>query len=727
VVRDLVLVGGGHAHALVLRMWAMAPQAGTRLTLVNPLPVAPYTGMLPGYVAGHYRRDEMLVDLVRLAQAAGARLILDHAVGLDPTAQTLHLGGRPAVGYDALSLDVGVGSGLTGVPGFAAHGVAVRPFGAFTDRWEAFLRDPPPAPQIVVAGAGVGGVELALAMMHRLRGHGLRPGVTLVERGAAVLPNIAPGARAKLAARLAAAGVRCLTGARIARVGPDAVDLEGGQGLPCDLCLGVAGAVPQGWLADTGLALHQGFVAVGPTLQTSAPLVLAAGDCAHLAHDPRPQAGVFAVRAAPVLNHNLRALLAGRPLRRFHPQRDYLKLVSLGGQEALAEKAGLRASGRWLWRIKDGIDRAFMDRLGDLPAMPVPPVPADAAQGLAEIAGDRPLCGGCGAKLGAGTLGAALAALPAPVRADVLAGAGDDAAVLRAGAGVQVITTDHLRAFTRDTRLMARIAACHAMGDVLAMGAAPQAALAQVILPAAAPPVQAAMLAEIMDEAAAVFRAEGADVVGGHSTQGADLTIGFAVTGLVADPRDLRRKGGAQAGDALVLTRPIGNGTVMAALMAGARLPGLVLGEAVAAALAAMARPPGPAARRLAPGARAMTDVTGFGLAGHLLEMLDAAGLGASLSLAAVPLLPGAGALAAAGQASSLAPANRAATLGRVTGPVSDPRAALLWDPQTCGGFLAAVPADGAAALVADLRAMGEGAAVIGRVTAGPVQITLTD
>jgi selenide,water dikinase len=293
--------------------------------------------------------------------------------------------------------------------------------------------------------------------------------------------------------------------------------------------------------------------------------------------------------------------------------------------------------------------------------------------------------------------------------------------VLRAGGGFQVITTDHLRAFTADPWLMARIAAIHATGDVWAMGAAPQAALAQVILPRLSGALQARMLGEIMAAAAGVFGAAGADVVGGHSSVGAELTIGFTVTGTAAR---IIAKGGARPGDALILTKPLGLGTILAAEMAGADLPGLLLGEIVAGALASMSRPLDRAATVLAPEARAMTDVTGFGLAGHLLEMLDASGCAAEVDLAAVPVLPGAVALAAAGVASSLAPANRAVAVRMRLS--EGPEAALLFDPQTAGGLLAAVPGDRAAGLLARLLEAGETAAIIGRVTAGPPFVTVS-
>lgn len=717
ILKDLVLIGGGHAHALVLRLWAMAPLPGVRLTVINPGPAAPYTGMLPGLIAGHYGRDEIMIDLVRLARHAGARVILDRATGIDRAARQVHLAGRPPLGYDLASIDIGISSDLPGIVGFAEHATAAKPLGDYAARWQEFVENHPPAPAVVVIGAGIGGVELALASRHRL-GNGAR--ITLLERGPAPLAGIGRLARRALLDHLARAGIALETGAEPLRISADAVHLGDGRQFASDFTLAVAGTRPQPWLAGTGLALAAGFITVDDRLQSSDPLIFAAGDCADLAFAPRPKAGVYAVRAAPVLFHNLRATLTGTPLRRFRPQRDYLKLISTGGKTAVADKWRLPLNGAWLWRWKDRIDRKFMAMFADYPAMPAAALAEPALPGLAEALGGKPLCGGCGAKLAASDLAAALGALPPPSRAEVVSGPGDDAAILHHGAGLQVLTTDHLRAFTADARLMARLTALHAMGDVWAMGAAPQVALAQITLPRLAAEKAAGMLAEIMAEAANVFAEAGADIVGGHTAVGAELTIGFTVTGLA--PRVIT-KAGARPGDVLVLTKPIGTGTVLAAEMALARCPGLILGEAYAATLQVMQQSNGPAAARLAPLAHAMTDVTGFGLAGHLLELLDASGCAARLDLDAIPMLPGAITLAAAGQASSLAPANRAACLGRLTGRGKDEAArALLIDPQTCGGLLAALPATAATRLLPEL---GPAARIIGEITEGPPAITL--
>ena len=720
-IRDLVLIGGGHAHALVLRLWGMDPLPGTRLTLVTPGPTAPYTGMLPGLIAGHYRREDLMIDLVRLARFAGARLILDRATGIDPGARVIHLGDRPPLPYDLCSVDVGITSDLPDLPG-AAHAVAAKPLDAYAAAWEGFVARKLAFPRVAILGAGLGGVELALATAHRLRTEGARATITLVDRAESILPGLGARARARILAQLRQAGIALRLGASVTEISADRVILSEGEEVGSDFTLTVTGARPQAWLAGTGLADDRGFLVTDDRLRTRDPRIFAVGDCAGIAGVARPKAGVFAVRAAPVLHANLRAALTGRPLRPFRPQRDYLKLVALGEKRAVADKWGLALQGSRLWRLKDRIDRRFMDRLADLPVMAPPSVPQLATEGLAAHLARRPLCGGCGAKLGPETLRAALSSLPAPARPEVLSGPGDDAAVIAVPGGVQVITTDHLRAFTLDPRQMARLAALHALGDIWAMGTRAEVALAQVTLPPLGSDLQQRMLAEIMAEAAETFRAAGADVVGGHSTEGAELTIGFTVTG-----RGLRAigKAGARPGDALILTRALGTGVVLAAEMAQARVPGLILGEVWADCLRRMAQPQADAAAMLAAEARAMTDVTGFGLAGHLLEMLEASGCAATMHLDDVPLLHGAVALARAGHGSSLEPANLAAVSWRMTAP-DDPRVALLADPQTCGGLLAAVPGNRAETICARLQDLGHAAGVIGRVTEGPPHLTVT-
>ena len=716
IVKELLLVGGGHSHALVLRRWGMRPVPGVRLTLVNPDAVAPYSGMLPGHLAGHYTRAALDIDLVRLARFAGARFIPGRVVALDPAARVARLGSGRQLRYDIASLDIGITADMTALRGFAEHGIPAKPLDRFAARWAEMAAGSGPV-RISVIGGGVAGAEIAMACAHRLSVEGRDRAITLIDRGR-VLASVARAARGHLLRALSGWGVEIVENDPPVEVLADAVLLESGRRIAADITIGAAGATPQRWLGETGLDTHEGFVVVDQHLRsTSHPTLYAAGDCAHFAPDPRPKAGVYAVRAAPVLAHNLAADLTGRQRRAFRPQRDFLKLISMGGKTAVAEKAGFALAGPWLWRWKDRIDARFMETLRDLPAMPPPSVPANAATGVARaMAGPAP-CGGCGAKLGAGALSEVIAGLAGAARADTERLPGDDAAIIRVGDARQVISTDHLRAFALDPALVARVAAIHALGDVWAMGAAPQSAVANVILPRMEPRLQGAWLDEVMGAAHEVFAAVGASVLGGHSSTGTELTVGFTVTGLLE--REPVTLSGGRAGDVLILTKPIGSGVILAGEMQGR-----AEGADVLACWEAMSTPQGDAAAILAPLAHAMTDVTGFGLAGHLWNICAASGTGAEVALDGVPLLRGAEALAARGVRSTLEPQNRA-TLEPVLAAPEGPRAALLFDPQTAGGLLAAVDAGEADALLAQLAEAGIPAARIGHLTdrAGHIEL----
>ncbi|MEL6641237.1 MAG: selenide, water dikinase SelD [Pseudomonadota bacterium] len=704
--RDLVLIGGGHTHALVLRSWGMKPMPGVRLTVINPGPTAPYSGMLPGFVAGHYTREELDIDLVKLARFAGARIVLGAVSHIDVPNKRIIVPGRPDMGYDVAAVDVGITSAMPQLPGFAQYGVPAKPLGTFAARWDTF-RATAHNPHIAIIGGGVAGAELAMAMSFALRQDGSDNAVVQLVDRSKVLQDLRPATRARLRDGLGANGVTVMEDADVTAVEADGLVLSDGTRIISDFTTGAAGAKPHDWVADLNVETHDGFITVDPTLQSSDADLFAVGDCAHLAFDPRPKAGVYAVREAPILLDNLRARLSGRELRHYKPQSDYLKLISLGGQSALAEKFGTARQGPLLWRLKDHIDRKFMNQFVDLPTMPEPDLPLTRAFGLEEAMGSQPMCGGCGAKVGRSALATALAATAQALHDDATSRLGDDAAIVTTGGATQVISTDHLRALLPDSVVMAKLAAVHALGDIWAMGAAPQVATATVILPRMIAKLQERTVAEIMAAAQSVFGAAGAMIVGGHTSQGDALTIGFTVTGLCDRPPITLS--GATPGDALILTKPVGSGVIMAAEMQS-KADGAVVAEA----LRVMVQPQGDAARILKR-AKAMTDVTGFGVAGHLTGMCEASGTGAEVVLRHVPVMSGAQALAEAGIRSSLYPDNRAGAphVAGADGPLAD----LLFDPQTAGGLLAAVAPETADDLLRELTAAGYTAAKIGTMT----------
>ena len=718
---DIVLVGGGHAHVEVVRRFGMKPEPGVRLTLVSDPVDTPYSGMLPGFLAGHYGFDDCNIDLRRLCRFAGARLIVDRASGIDRAARQVSLAGRPPLPYDLLSIDIGSVPETGGIAG-AEHAVPLKPVPAFLESWaevEALAEARSGAVRIVVIGAGAGGVEAAMALQCRIntrlqqygnteKDSSERPRFTILSMTPDIMPGHAAGVRRRVLSALRRNGVAVEIGETAAAIEPGRVLCRSGRTFEHDVAILVTqgGAAP--WLRETGLAVDsRGFLKVGPTLQSvSDETIFAAGDCAAFDSAALPKSGVYAVRQGPVLADNLRRAVRGGALQPFRPQRRVLSLISLGEKRAVASKAVFAAEGDWVWRWKDRIDRRWMARYGaGLPAM----TGAPAADGATEAM----RCGGCGAKVPQAILNAVLDRLRAdPETSRALAlDCPDDAATVAAPAdGPLYQTVDQFRAFIDDPYLFGRIAANHCMGDIHAMGGAPVSALVSATLPFAAPGIVERDLELLLRGVLGGLDEAGAVLIGGHTAEGAEMAVGLTINGTVGGGGEPWRKGGARPGDRLILTKPLGTGITMAAEMARA-----ARGRDVEAALRGMLASNAAAVGVLRKhNATACTDVTGFGLGGHLLEMLQASGCSAVLDEAALPLLPGAADLLAAGHASTLHPANRAALKPACEGTVPD----ILADPQTAGGLLAAVPGDRADPCVEALRQAGYAdAAVIGETT----------
>lgn len=705
---DVVLIGGGHAHVEVLRSLAMKPVEKLRLTVVARDTVTPYSGMLPGYLAGIYRHAEAHIDLRPLCARSGARLIHASATGLDVDQRKVLFEGRPPLHFDLASLDIGSTPAASGIKGAGEHAIPVKPVDGFLGRWRAVedaLQGRKEAFHLTVVGGGAGGLEVCLGLRHRLLtqfGNDLALDVTLVSDGATLLPRHGAGVRRRMEKALADAGVRVHKNKRVDAIEADQVQCSDGTAVASDATVLVTGAAPASWLGSTGLMLDaDGFIAVDAMLRsTSHPFVWAAGDIA--AYTPRPliKNGVYAVRQGPLLGSNLRRLARGEALEAFKPQHRTMAMITTGERHAVASWGGMSFQGDWVWRWKDRIDRRWMEKYQHLPAMP-------------DMTETPMRCGGCGAKVPAQVLRRALARLELPTRPEVLVGleAPDDAAIVTPPPGtVAVQTVDQFPAFLDDPYVFGRIAAVHALSDIHAMGAEPVAAMALAGLLPGAPEAMEDDLVQMLSGVIAVLREENCALVGGHTTEGERATLGLSVTGF-ARPERLIAKGGLKVGDALILTKPLGTGTLFAADMRG---------EAESAwveeALAGMQRSNGPAARILAShGTTAMTDVTGFGLAGHLMEMLDASGTGAMIDAAALPAYDGARELLARGVVSTLHPGNVAMHEGLLETATCDP---LLFDPQTAGGLLAGMPEARVADCLKALHQSGDNqACVIGSVT----------
>jgi len=735
VLKDLVLVGGGHSHVIVLKRLGMDPMAGVRVTVIARDVDTPYSGMLPGLIAGHYQFDDVHIDLGRLSRFAGARLYHDEAVGLDLDEHRVLCRDRPPVSYDVLSIDIGV-TPVRRVEGAAEHTVAVKPITTLVSRWERLrerVRRQTKALRIGVVGSGAAGIELTLAIQYALQlqrtsegSQGEPPEFHLFGTAATILPTFRRLARAKFRRVLEERGVQVHLGSRVVEVQESGLYTEDGSRHELDEIVWATQAGAQGWPRTAGLDVDDhGFICVDDTLQsTSHQGVFAAGDIAAVVNHPREKAGVFAVRQGPPLEANLRRALRGRPLQPFRPQRAFLSLISTGDRCAVASRGSWALEGRWVWHWKDWIDRRFMKKFGDLPDMDTSETASRpelselaAPEVLQEVSSAAMRCGGCGSKVGATVLNRVLARLSPIGREDVMVGldSPDDASVERVPTGkVAVRTVDAFRPIVDDPYTFGRITAHHCLGDIYAMGADPGTALAIATVPVAPEDKMEQLLEELLTGAVEVLNEAGAALVGGHTKEGLEMELGLALSG-IADLSQLLRKSGMHPGDRLILTKPIGTGTLFAAHMR-LQAKGRWIDEAIRS-MTQSSRDASACVRRH--GATACTDVTGFGLIGHLLEMTRASRVDTKLSLPSIPLLDGAADTARAGLLSSLQPQN--VRLRRAVANHDEVRSAaaypLLFDPQTAGGLLVSVPGEHAEACLAELHSLGyQDAAEVGMV-----------
>lgn len=726
--RDLVLAGAGHTNAHVLRMWQMAPLADVRLTCVSPYPVATYSGMLPGTLAGLYRPQEMEIDLVRLCAAAGARLIVAPIAGLDLPGRTLLLEDRPGVPFDVLSLGIGSQPKLPDALARSDGAVTpIKPMQTFLLRLDARLKlaaaAPPSEPlRVAVIGAGAGGVEIALCLPPRVRRIcGERPlEITVIDRNAAILPGLPTTSANYVRAEFARRRVTLILKAEVQQYRGGMLALSDGRCLPADLVLCTTSAAAPPVLQACGLKTDEaGFVLTRPTLEAvDADGVFAVGDCGSIADHPAPKAGVYAVRQGPILWENVRRKLANAPLVAYRPQRGFLSLLASGDGRAILSYKGRSAHSAWCWRLKDFIDRRFMRMYHELATSTMP----SAGSAPVDPSPAQMRCTGCGGKVGSDVLTRALRRLPPQTLAGgVTLGltAPDDVAVLQPQAGKGLaVTTDFFTAFLDDPYLVGRVTAIHAAADLAASGARPQAALALATIPEGPERQQEELLFQLLAGAVREFSAMGCALVGGHTLEAPQTSLGFTVLGALTSDTP-RLKSGLRPGDALVLTKPLGVGTLLVA-HSQARCEAQWYRDLVQS----LTQNHAAAAEIYQPcDIRGATDVTGFGLAGHLLEMLEASGVAAEVALTEVPLLPGAAQTLAAGLESTLAPANRRAQRQMEVAPslTARPEYAALFDPQTSGGLLLGVPQRHLADCLKRLAEMGFTAAtVIGRVTATP-------
>ena len=723
IVKHLVLIGGGHSHLAVLKQFGMKPVPGLAITLISKEIEAPYSGAMPAYLSGQYHRRQMHIDLRPLAIFAGARLIHQEVTRIDRDAQRVYLNDRPPIDYDLLSINTGSHPDPSLIEGAAEFAIPVKPIDTFLKHWHDIhqaiqnrQQHGGPAYHVAIVGGGPAGVELALATMHRLQkdlalssGDSRHYKLSIISSDDSVLMAHNESVRQRASDALAKCHVDLLLGAKARRITAAGLELADERFIAADKVIAATGASLPEWLAESGLQLAEdGFVQVKATLQTSSDdNVFVAGDAATVIDQPRPKSGVYAVRQGKVLAENLRRHATHKRLKKYYPQKQALALLNLGNGHALASRGNFAWQGRLVWQWKDAIDKAFVRKYTELPAMQTKSAIAPGLLSRKEskqFAEHALRCAGCGAKVASHILRESLDELQSSGVGAGVPNTMEDAALTPMPDGqVLVQSIDYLRGFLNDPYLFARIATNHSLNDIYAMGVMPDSALALVGIPHASSKFTRTVLSELMQGCAAELAAHDCQLTGGHSAEIAELCFGLSVSGFANDEQ-LLRKNGMQDGDQLILTKPLGTGTLLAADMRY-RASHAWIHHATAQMLVS---------NRLAAeifgrfGANACTDITGFGLAGHLQEMLAGTQLSAQLTIADIPVLEGAQETLAEGIISSLHDDNALAVSHLMhTGTHSPSHYAILFDPQTAGGLLASVPAAQVADCLSALQQAG--------------------
>ncbi|MCR9291797.1 MAG: selenide, water dikinase SelD [bacterium] len=687
--RHVVLIGLGHTNSHILRMWGMHPIPDADLTCVSDSGSATYSGMLPAVLAGQVPESAMRIDLVRLSASVGARLIVGRVEGIDRAGHRVFIAGRPAIPYDALSVGIGSIPNMSGVSFGSqteppASLVTIKPMQTFLQRLEERLRNVIQADEplkIAIVGSGVAGIEIAFCLgpyLQRCAPQAESVLVRIVSRSQALLTGEALSTQKRVHQELQARGYELRLGQAVAQVEEEQLVLANGEELDANVIIWATGASPPTLLEQLELPVDQhGFLLTDASLRVEDPQgldrghpIFAVGDTGTIRDERLPKAGVYAVRQGPVLWNNIKASIAGEALKDYQPQRDFLRLINLGDGRAIGQWRGWAFQGSWVYRLKHYIDSSFMDKF--------------APQCMFEP-GEVMQCRGCGCKLGAGVLEEAIARFDQ--QADIVK---DDAAPIAASRASNLFaSTDFFTNPFQDAHLFGRVAAIHAASDLVAMGAQVSDALANVVLPEGDRDAQGLVLGDFLAGAGWQFHRMGAKIIGGHTVTGPRMEAGFTVIGYTTSENTLR-KSGLRPGDQLYLTKPLGIGVLLAAHMRAecrfdhyqALLDWMLDDQADIARLA------------IASGIQAATDITGFGLVGHLLEMLEPASLQAGLELQAIPTLAGATERVVDGIESSLISENLRFAQ-RVTADAklqSLPKYRLLFDPQTCGGLLLGVP-----------------------------------
>ncbi len=365
-MQTLILVGGGHAHLALLKQLEQGIPCGWRVQLVSPAGYQIYSGMLPGWIAGHYQLPECQIDLRQLCERGKIDFLLDKAVDIDAQRRCVMLASGLTLTYDLLSIDVGSESDIADLALAGNKLIPIRPIDDFVLRWAQMIEmlKQGQALSIAVVGGGAAGIELALGMQYAKNQQNLQLQIHLVCSSKGVLPGFADNVRGRIQAILDCSGMQLHQSRATGTTA--GLQLENGKHISLDWIIAAPSVCAPAWLKSSSLALNEkGFIAVSEAQQSlSHRNVFAAGDICSTPIE-HAKSGVHAVRAGPILAKNLLNVMQSEVAPAiapaiYQPKKTTLYLIATGSQYAVASWGKLSAQGYWVWRWKRWIDRRFV-------------------------------------------------------------------------------------------------------------------------------------------------------------------------------------------------------------------------------------------------------------------------------------------------------------------------------------------------------------------------------